>query len=344
MDTANDSARRKAFLSRIAEQFQEVAAEIGEPYRAEAWPANDEAVLRINREGQEDDALRVVARFVDDGDGMEEKLVLLFECNREVTWRLGLGWNRSAPDVSAGLDSLADRVDDESAYSMGKVMHALRADVLAALKGQPASASRELVARRRSEPVTDAGASFDDGERAAEAVAPRPEPNIRLLESALGKLATLGGLKAADVFADFIEAVASGGEMNEGDVTAYAQGALLELSFFYGVFLRGNGVRASDLGMEGGALRDAIAKAKAAFFEQDVPVRWQVARVMVTGMRLYYDGALESQGVTKDERKATVKSAFGRARVIANDAIAILAEPEPAKGGLRRLLGRKTLE
>jgi hypothetical protein len=74
------------------------------------------------------------------------------------------------------------------------------------------------------------------------------------------------------------------------NVAAYAQGALLELGLFYAAFLRRE-VRASDLGMEGGYLRDAVAKAKAAFFEQDELVRWQVAREMVTGMRLYYEEA-----------------------------------------------------
>lgn len=362
MDTASDSARCKAFLSRIAEQFQEVADEIGAPYKADAWAGNGEAVLSVSREGQEDDALRVVARFVDDGGGMEEKLVLLFECSREVTRRLSLGWNHSAPDAQAGLDSLADHVDDGSAYAMGKVTQALRADVLAALNGRPgfvsrepsALASRAGSARPRSEPVPVGNVAGDGGERTARGrrepaarraaekpAAPRPGPDMGLLQAALGELATKGGLKAENVFAGFIKAAASPGALKQGDAVAYAQGALLELALFYAAFLRSNGMRASDLGMEGGPLRNAVVKAKAAFFEQDELVRWQVAREMVTGMRLYYAEALASRGVAQAEAKEMLRSSFGRDAAIANEAIAILAEPEPAKrGGLARLFGR----
>ncbi len=359
MDTQMDAIPgRKDFLLRIVEQFRELEAEIGEPFQAEAYIANDEAVLRIDREGQEDSALRVAARFADDGDGMEEMLVLLFECNREVIKRLGLGWDKSAPDIQAGLDSPADRVDDGSAYAMGKVTQGLRADVLALLKGQPPSVSRPPVPRQRHEPVRVADVAGDGDERAArgrrepaarraveERASPRPEPDIGLLQAALGELATKGGLKAENVFAGFIKAAASPGALKQGDAVACAQGALLELALFYAAFLRSNGIRASDLGMEGGHLRDAVVKAKAAFFEQDELVRWQVAREMVTGMRLYYAGALASRGVPDIEAKEILKSTFGRDAAIANEAIAILAEPEPAKGGgLRRLLRGKGLE
>ncbi len=43
---------RKAFLSRVAERFQELAAEIGEPYRVEVWGGDTaaDAGLRIVRE------------------------------------------------------------------------------------------------------------------------------------------------------------------------------------------------------------------------------------------------------------------------------------------------------
>src|SRR5208337_1032190 len=314
MDTANNTAQRKAFLSRVADQFRELADEIGEPYKADAWAAKGDAVLSISREGQEDDALRVVVRLVDDGDGMEEKLVLLFECNREVTRRLGLGWNRSAPDVAAGLDSRADHVDDGSAYAIGKVTQGLRADVLAVLKGEPGLVARVSPAfaragsvRPRSEPGPAGDVAGDNGERAAcgrrepaarraadEPATPLPGPDIGLLQAAIGELATKGGLKAENVFGGFIKAAASPGALKQGDAVAYAQGALLELGLFYAAFLRSNGMRASDLGMEGGALRNAVVKAKAAFFEQDEAVRWQVAREMVTGMRLYYAEALAS--------------------------------------------------
>jgi hypothetical protein len=345
---------RKDFLLRIVEQFREIANEIGAPFQAEAYIATDGAVLRIDREGQEDSALRLIARFVDDGDGMEEKLSLLWECKGEVTKLLGLGWRGGAPDAQAGLDSKSDRVDEESVYAAGKVTPALRADIFAELKSQSGLVTRAPVLRRRGEPVA-AAASFDRDERAAhvyrEPIAAkkppvsRPQPDIELLQAGLGELATKGGLKAENVFASFIKAAASPAALKKGDVAAYAQGALLELGLFYAAFLRRDGIRASDLGMEGGYLRDAVVKAKAAFFEQDELVRWQVAREMVTGMRLYYEEALISRGVPEAQAKDMLKSTFGRDASIANDAVAILAEPESAKGGvLTRLLGRKGLE
>ncbi len=123
---------RKDLLLRIAGQFRKLAAEIGEPFRAEAYIAKDEtsAVLRVERDGREDTALRVVARFADDGDGMADKLALFWECKGEVTRILGLGWMNASPDSSAGLDSAADHVDPGSVYAIGKVAYALRADVL----------------------------------------------------------------------------------------------------------------------------------------------------------------------------------------------------------------------
>ncbi len=89
-------------------------------------------------------------------------------------------------------------------------------------------------------------------------------------------------------------------------------------------------------------MRTAIVKAKAAFFERDEPVRRQVAREMVTGMRLYYAEVLKSQGGPDAQVKDMVKSVFGRDGAIASEAIAILAEPGGGKQGRRwpRLLGR----
>ncbi len=46
--TSSIIARRSAFLSRIEEQFQELADEIGEPYRAEAWAYGDKALLQVS--------------------------------------------------------------------------------------------------------------------------------------------------------------------------------------------------------------------------------------------------------------------------------------------------------
>ena len=170
-------------------------------------------------------------------------------------------------------------------------------------------------------------------------------PDIGLLQAGLGELATKAGLKVENVFAGFIKAAGSPGALKQGDIAAYAQGAMLEVSIFYAAFLR-NSIRASDLGMEGGAPRNAVVKAKAAFFEQDEAVRWQVAREMVTGTRLYYAQALASKGVPEAEAKEVLKSIFGRDAAIANEAIAILAEPELAKqqSRLARLLGRNARE
>ena len=160
---------RKDLLLRIVEQFRELAAEIGEPFRAEAYITEDEtaAVLRVERDGQEDSVLRIVARFVDDGDGMEEKLALFWECKGDVTRILGLGWKSSAPDAKAGLDSAADHVDPGSVYAIGQVTQALRADVLAELKSQAGAAVLLPVPRRRIEPSAPARVS------SAEAKAPR---------------------------------------------------------------------------------------------------------------------------------------------------------------------------
>ncbi|MGO9174304.1 MAG: hypothetical protein ACLP7P_20390 [Rhodomicrobium sp.] len=348
---------RKDLLLRIAGQFRELAAEIGGPFRAEAYIAKDEtaAVLRVERDGQEDSVLRVVARIVDDGDGLEEKLALFWECKGEVTRLLGLGWTNGKPDASAGLDSVADHVDSGSVYAIGKVVHALRADILAELKSQDGAAASLLVPRRGIEPSGPArlsGASEHTARVDPEPMDRRADskpvvvPDIGLLQAGLGELATKAGLKAENVFAGFIKAALSPGALKQGDVANFAQGAMLEVSIFYAAFLRNSAIRASDLGMEGGALRNAVVKAKAAFFEHDEAVRWQVVREMVTGMRLYYAQALASKGMPEAKASELLKSIFGRDAAIANEAIAILAQPEPAKqrSGLARLLGRNARE
>jgi hypothetical protein len=166
-----------------------------------------------------------------------------------------------------------------------------------------------------------------------------------LLQSALGELPTKAGLRAANVFAGFITMAGRGGPLKHGDVVAYAQGALLELAFFYAAFARGN-ARASELGVEGGRLRDAMLKSKAACFEVDERLRRQIAREMLTGMRLYYADALACRGVSKERATDMLKSAFGREGAIVNDALAIFAEPQSARsaGRWHRLLGRSSLD
>jgi hypothetical protein len=351
---------RKDFLLRIVEQFRELADEIGAPFHAEAYLAGNEAVLRVDRDGQEDHALRVVARFADDNDGVEEKLVVLWEdCQGEVTRLLGIGWREGSPDAAAGLDRAADHLDKGSAYAIGKVTSALRDDVFCELNAQSGLASRIPPLLRHSEPSMPSG-SFDREERSdpgkfksasqpgAGQVPPvsRQKPDIELLQVALGELATKGGLQAENVFAGFIKAARSPAALKQGDVVAYAQGALLELSFFYAAFLRSSGTTASDLGMEGGHLRDAVVRAKAAFFERDEAVRWQVTREMITGMRLYFAEALASKGVPDADANEMLRSIFGRGAAITKDAMAILAEPEATKrGGLASwLLGRNGMD
>jgi hypothetical protein len=362
MKDAEETFSRGAVLSRIVEQFRALAAVIGKPYSAESWgvPNDDgpeKAVLRVFRSGDEEDALRVTARFDDAGAGRagwRERLSVMIEWQGEVNEVAALGWSRILPDAGAGLDSSADHW--QGRYAIGKVSQGLRADVLAALKLPaapmtclPVPRAREEFRAAAADPVEpDAGQARAKTAKPAAGPPPalRPEPDTGLLQMALGELATKGGLKAEDVFAGFIKAAASPAPLKQGDIAAYAQGAMLEVSIFFAAFLRHGSMRASDLGMEGGSLRNAVEKMKAAFFEQDEAVRWQVAREMVTGMRLYYAEALACRGVPEAEAKEMLKTVFGRDAAIANEAIAILAEPEPAKRGssLARLLGRNARE
>ena len=71
MDNAVPIDNRKAFLSRFAEQFLELADEIGESYRAEFWGGDTaaDAAFRIVREWEceKREILQVVARFVEGG-------------------------------------------------------------------------------------------------------------------------------------------------------------------------------------------------------------------------------------------------------------------------------------
>jgi hypothetical protein len=116
---------------------------------------------------------------------------------------------------------------------------------------------------------------------------------------------------------------------------------------FITAFLRSE-TKASDLGMEGSRLRDFVASTKALLFEQDEPVRRQVAREIVTGMRLFYTEALAHAGTPEAEAKARLAAAFGREGAIVNAAIEILPEPAPdqtkASGPLRRLFARRGLD
>jgi hypothetical protein len=115
---------RKEFLLRIVEQFRELAADIGEPFRAEAYPTNGEAVLSIRTEANEE-LLRITTRFLDDAGAMAHRLVLLWEdcrhetCAEGIPRLIGLGWKDALPDPAAELDNLADHIEPDSVYRMG---------------------------------------------------------------------------------------------------------------------------------------------------------------------------------------------------------------------------------
>ncbi|HZV21877.1 MAG TPA: hypothetical protein VE986_10075 [Hyphomicrobiales bacterium] len=176
---------------------------------------------------------------------------------------------------------------------------------------------------------------------------PAGPPNIRLLQATLGELATAGHLKAENVFASFIESALSGAALKQGDIATYAQGALLELALFNAAFLRSSTTRISNLGIRGGHLRNYVAKSKAALFQQDDNVLWQVAREMVTGMRLYYAKALAHAGLSDTAVSERLGAAFGKEGAIANEAIGILRDEEPEKGKAPsplRLLLRRALD
>lgn len=352
-----NTGKQEALLLQIEKQFAELAAVLPFPFEGEPWRRDDRAGLRVTGPDGEDGRTEVTAlaarfdAYGDDRRGWREKLTLEAD-DSEI---LALGWTTGSPDLDAGLNSQADEAEGEIAGAIGQVTDLLSRK-LAALKKEPGFTAAVPPRRvRRIEPLPVSARvgdeNFDVRNQAAKPVADlrpalRQEPNIGLLQMALGELATKGGLKAENVFAGFIKAAASPGSLKQGDVAVYAQGAMLEVSIFYTAFLRHSSLRASDLGMEGGSLRNAVVKMKAAFFEQDEAVRWQVAREMVTGMRLYYAEALASRGVPETEVKEMLKTVFGRDAAIANDAIAILAEPEPAKQGTRlaRLLGRNARE
>ena len=344
---------RKDFLLRIVEQFRDLAAGIGAPFSAEAYIASDEAVLRIERAGQEESVLRLTARFIDD-PAVQHKLVLLWENSQgEVTKILGLGWTVSLPDPAAGLDSQADVPDgDISTAPPGYFTHVLQTLIERALRPQPGITHHPAINPRHAapsalepEPLPRAlrRANLPQSTKQRTGNAPAPLPNINLLQSALGELATQLGLTAEKVFAGFIEASASAAPLKQGDIAAYAQGAIIEVALCYNAFLDRPAIRASDLGME--PLRHAVVKAKATLFENDEPVRRQFAREMVAGMRLYYAEALAHRGVPDGDAKEMLKTTFGRDAAIVTEAIAILPQTAPAKNSLLpRLFGRNGLE
>jgi hypothetical protein len=343
MDTASYASGRKAFLSRVAEQFRELAEEIGSPYRVEVWGGDNaaDAGFRVVREweGEKREILQVIARFDDAAAGREgwrEKVILSWQlCEGEVNEILGLGWSGSLPDAAEGLNSPADHIDDASAYAMGKVTQALRADVISALKAQPGFVVRLPVPRQRSEPVSVADTSFDEGEHAArgrhepaarraagKSVTAEEESDLAVLQASLGELAAKGGLRAEKVFPVFIRAARDGARLQQGNVRMSLQRAMLRLYLFQQAYLEEPVLRPARMRSEDGPLVDAVLKREAVLYQQPGGVQDNVAGEMVMAMRAFYEAALRRKGVAEDIASEMVKSAFGNAGGIVNAAVA----------------------
>ena len=140
--------------------------------------------------------MRLTAYFDDVGAeraGWDQKLRLVAEWQGEETELLVLGWKDSAPDPQKGLNSPADFVEGE--YAIGQVTQALRADVMATLRLQPASVSRELtVPSRRGLPAV-IDAAFEPVRSVARAKrVPEREPKPQTLKQPVpAPIGTKGG-------------------------------------------------------------------------------------------------------------------------------------------------------
>jgi hypothetical protein len=334
MSHASEGGRRDAFLWKVLEQFEGLSRGIAKSFRAEAWENGEAAVLSISQEGREDEVIRVAARFDDAGaerDGFDALLRLTVEWQGDVTEMLKLGWRGSQPVIDRGLDSLADHCEGE--YRMGKAVRALRDDIRATLNLRMAPDAHSAIVEMPEESggekqlsidrqKTAADRAWKPAARRAEQRPPSSRPDVSILQVSLGELAALGGLRAERVFAGFIQATASRNPLAQGDVIAFLQGALVELYLYQEACLYGpRWMRPKTVKAEGGALRDAVLAAKAVLFEGNDEARRQVAREMLAAMRTYYNETLGSRGAAEDEIAAKVKSAFGNAATIANEAV-----------------------
>jgi hypothetical protein len=351
MSDARDSARRDRFLSKLLEQFEALAGAVDGPWRVEAFQLENEVVLAI-AEQNGDDRLRVAARFDDAAagrPGFRELLKLTVEEQGEKTEMLMLGWSSSVPDVDRGLDSLADHSD--GVYRMGQVVQALRRDIALSLGWPRAGASLPRREERQETQAGTAGAAERNEEpvpttwrAAAKTVVvpgPAPQAKIELLQAALGELAALGGLRAEKVFTGFIMAAESGSPLAQGAVTAFLQGALLDLYVLQHACVAGPGwMRPRSLREAGGALQDAVLRIKAVLFEGNEEVQRQVAREMVSAMRIFYEQALKHANVGEAEVAAMAKSAFGNAGTITSEAVKGLSA---SVSGNRRERARRSL-
>ena len=340
---------RKDFLLRVVEQFRALAAEIAERHpdlRVETQVATDKAALTVAAKGEDEHIVRIVARF-DNRSDATHKLVLQWEdAAGNVNKLIGLTFTETPLDAVSGLDGRADERDEDSVYATGKVVQMLRDDLRRAFSGQGRQAVQLPAipaAQASRRPLPDEVSRAPPESTKPLAKVPSPQPDISHLQAALGELATAAGVKAETVFKPFILAAVSGAALKQGDVANYALGALIELALVNSAFLSRDGLRISDLGIEGGPLRNHAAKAGAVLFQKDEIVLRQNIHKLVSGMRFFYAEALAYAGIVNAGAKEFRRAAFGNEGAIVNKVIAILSEPPPGQRApgtplLRRLL------
>ena len=269
MDKPSEGANRDIFLWKVLEQFGVIASLLPKPFAARPWEDKDieEEGWKVRldvwgkEDGEDDTVLRLTAYFDDAGAeraGWDQKLRLVAEWQGEETELLVLGWKDSAPDPRKGLNSPADYAEGE--YEIGKVTRGLRADVMATLRLQPASASRELTLPSRRGPPAVIDAAFEPlapiarAERAAPAVSgavakqgeQAPEGlDLSLLEKVL---AGREGSRAVRRYLAAVEGNLRAGNLNETLVAALieqglrAHYAVLRAEITGGSFSTGIGV------------------------------------------------------------------------------------------------------
>ena len=343
---------RKDFLLRVVEQFRALADEIAERHpnlQAEAYPATDGAVLSISAHGEDGQIVRVVARF-DNRSDATHKLILEWEdAAGNVTKLIGLFFNETRLDNITGLDGPADARDEDSqaSYSVGGITRQLRDDLRRAFSGQGRQAVQlpaipVVPALRRTLPDEVSRAPPD--KTPSPAKTPSPPPNIKHLQAALGELATAANLKAETVFEPFILAAVSGAALKQGDIANYALGALIELALVNNAFLSRDRPHISDLGIEGGPVRNHAAKTGAALFGHNEVVLRQNIHKLVSGMRFFYAEALEHAGVADADAQEFCRPAVWNEGAIVNKVMAIVSELPPGEGARGTPLLRRLLE
>ena len=192
MYTPGEGAKRDVFLWKVLEQFGVIASLVPKPFAARPWEDKEveEEGWKVRLDvwsrgtGEEDSLLRITAHFDDVGAeraGWDQKLRLVAEWQGEKTELLVLGWKDSAPDPHKGLNSPADYVEGE--YATGKVMQALRANVMATLRLQTSSVSRELTVPSGRGPPAVIDTVFEPARYVARAkMVPESEPKPQTLK------------------------------------------------------------------------------------------------------------------------------------------------------------------